>query len=158
VFLILLLMVLVAAAIHASRLKEPSTPRIAEVFLLYLLVGYCGVPMLAFSLWNLLSPEKAAAHLDFPPGNPFQEFAGIAFLAMSLVSLLAIRYRRTFLIAPVVCWAVFFTGATWIHLKDIHLKGALTHGLALHVFATHGLISILLVGALVASGVLQQKA
>jgi hypothetical protein len=157
VFMLLLVGVLLAAGIHAASLKQRSTPKTAELFLLYVLVGYCGVPMLIFSVWTLFDPDKVAMHFDFPPGNPFQAFAGVAFLAMSLISLLALRYRRTFLIAPAVCWIVFFAGATWIHLKDYQLKGALTHGGALHVFATHGLISVLLAGALVMSGVLKER-
>jgi hypothetical protein len=50
-------------------------------------------------------------------------------------------------------WSVFFAGATFIHMRE--LGGTVTlhsHGDAVHVFATHGLISILLAGSLVVSG------
>ncbi|MFQ5575318.1 MAG: DUF6790 family protein [Terriglobia bacterium] len=156
-FLYLLAAVLVAASIHVVRLDERTTQRIGEIALLYLLVGYCGVPMLAVSVVSLVSPEQAALHLGFPAGNPFQEFLGYALLGMALLSLLALRYRRTFLIAPAICWSVFFAGATFIHLKDYGERGALTHGNMIHIFASHGLISLLLVVALFSSGLLKEN-
>jgi uncharacterized protein DUF6790 len=157
VFLFLLMLVLLGAGIHVASLQTRTPEKIGELFLLYLLVGYCGVPMLIFSAWALLSPEAAAAHLGFPAGNPFQEFAGLAFLAMSILSILTLRYRRSFLIAPAILWAVFFAGATLIHFKDFHHKGVLTHGSMVHIFATHGLIAVLLIAALLASGLLKER-
>jgi len=157
VFLILLVVVLLAAGIHAAQARERTTQHVARIFLLYLLVGYCGVPMLIFVGWALMSPEAAAAHLGFPAGNPFQEFAGLAILSLALLSVLALRYRRTFLIAPAIGWAVFFFGATLIHLKDFHHKAALTHFSAVHIFATHGLIALLLTAALLGSGLLKER-
>ena len=151
-FIYLLAALLVAASIHVALTRDRTTSRIGKIALLYVLVGYCGVLMLAVGIWGLMNPDRAAEILGFPAGNPFQSFAGVAFLSMSLISLLALRYRRTFLIAPAVCWAVFFAGATIIHLKNYE-AGTLTHGNALHIFASHGLISLLLIGALLASGV-----
>ncbi len=156
-FLFLLAAVLVAASIHVVRLDQRTTQRIGEIALLYLLVGYCGVPMLAVSVVSLVSPDRIAHHLGFPAGNPFQEFLGFAYLGMALLSLLALRYRRTFLIAPAISWSVFFAGATFIHLKDYGEMGALTHGNMIHIFASHGLISLLLVVALLSSGLLKER-
>jgi hypothetical protein len=156
-FVILLAVVLVAASIHVARLDERTTPRIGEIGLLYLLVGYCGVPMVVVSVGSLVSPDHAADVLGFPAGNPFQTFLGFALLGMSLLSLLALRYRRTFLIAPAICWSVFFAGATFIHLKDFGARGALSHGDIFHIFASHGLVALLLVVALISSGLLKER-
>lgn len=156
-FFYLLLVVLAAAAIHAARSADRSPERIGRLALLYILVGYCGVPMLAVSVATLAWPERVAGILGFPPGNPFQAFLGVAFLAMSLLSILALRYRRSFLIAPALCWAVFFAGATVIHLRDFAGRDALTHGGILHIFGSHGLISILLIAALWLSGLPRER-
>ena len=157
-FASILVLVLVAAAIHVARSGDRTPRRIGEIVLLYVLVGYCGIPMLAASGIGLLMPDRVAEWLGFPAGNPFQEFASYMYLAMALLAVLALRYRRTFLIAPAVCWAVFFAGATFAHLKDFGANGHLTHGGVLAIFLSHGLISVLLVGALLASGLLKETA
>lgn len=156
-FLFLLAAVLVAASVRIARMRDRSSRRVGEVGLLYVLVGYCGLPMLAVSVGILVWPDRVADILDFPAGNPFQEFLGYAYLGMSILSVLALRYRGTFLIGPALCWAVFFAGATFVHLKDYGERGVLTHHGALAIFASHGLISVLLIVALLASGLLRQR-
>lgn len=156
-FFYLLLALLAAVAVHAARTGDRNPERIGRLALLYILVGYCGLPMLAVSLATLIWPDRVAEVLGFQAGNPSQAFLGVAFLAMSVLSILALRYRRSFLIAPAVCWAVFFAGATVIHLRDFAVRGVLTHGGALHIFASHGLISLLLVAALLLSGLPRER-
>lgn len=146
-FVYLLVLLLLAATVHAVVLERRTPSRIAELGLLYLLVGYCGIPMLAVSIWVLMSPERAAAAFGFSAEGPLLGFFGWAYLGMSLLSLLAIRYRGNFLVAPVVCWAVYLGGATAVHLRGTHGGGAL------EVFASHGLIALLLVAALLVAGV-----
>ena len=150
-FVYLLALLLLAATVHAAVLPDRTTRRVAEIGLLYLLVGYCGVPMLAVSLWALISPDHAAAGFGFPAGGPLLAFFGWAYLGMSLLSLLALRYRGAFLVAPVVVWAVYFGGATAVHLGE-------SPGRALEVFASHGLIAVLLMAALLASGAWRARA
>lgn len=152
-FLLLLGAVLVGAGIHIWRLRGRTRLRMGEVALRWLLVGYCGIPMVGVSVFVLVSPDRAAGILGFPAGNPFQTFLGWAYLGMSLIATGALRYRGAYLIAPAVCWAVFFAGATGIHLGEAH-GGAASHTEVLHILATHGLISVLLAGALLASGLL----
>ena len=132
--------------------------RVGELALLYVLVGYCGLLMLSFSLNNLIRPDQVVQSLGFPIGNPFQDFVEVTLLAMSILSLLTLRCRGNFLIGPAVCWAVFFTGATFVHLNDYGAKGGLTHGGVLAIFASHGLIEVLLTAALLASDLLKGKA
>lgn len=144
-FVYLLALLLLAATVHVAVLQQRTTERVAEIVRLYLLVGYCGVPMLAVSLWVLVSPERAAAGFGFSAAGPLLGFFGWAYLGMSLLSLLALRYRGAFLVAPVVVWAVYLGGATLVHLQE-------SHGRALEIVTSHGLIAVLLVGALIASG------
>lgn len=150
-FVYLLALLLLAATVHAALLPERTTRRVAEIGLLYLLVGYCGVPMLAVSVWVLVSPGHAAAAFGFTAEGPLLAFFGWAYLGMSLLSLLALRYRGAFLVAPVVVWGVYLGGATAVHLQG-------SPGHALEVFASHGLIGGLLVTGLLASGAWRARA
>lgn len=150
-FVYLVALLLLAAAAHAAVLPERTTGRVAEIVLLYLLVGYCGVPMLAVSLWVLVSPAHAAAGFGFTADGPLLAFFGWAYLGMSMLSLLALRYRGAFLVAPVVVWGVYLGGATAVHLRG-------SPGRALEVFASHGLIAVLLVAALLVSGAWRARA
>lgn len=152
-FVLLLAALLVAAAIHIIRLDGRTPARIGELGLVYLLAGYCGVPMLAVSVATLAAPDQVAGHLGLEPGHPFQHFLGFAYLGMSVVATLALRYRGAFLIGPAVIWTVFFAGATYVHLKHSVGHGAMDHGAVVHIFATHGLIAVLLAVALWMSGV-----
>jgi hypothetical protein len=144
-FVYLLALLLLGATVHAAVLQQRTVGRVAEIVLLYVLVGYCGIPMLAVSIWVLVSPEHAASGFGFSAARPLLDFFGWAYLGMSLLSLLALRYRGTFLVAPVVAWTVYLGGATLVHLQG-------SHGRALEIFASHGLIAVLLVGGLIASG------
>lgn len=150
-FLYILLAVLLGAALHIGLGRDRSLRRAGELGLVWLLAGYCGVPMLGFSLLNLVHPHEMAHWLGFPPDNPFQTFMTVAYLGMSLIAILALRYRGTYVVGPAVLWAVFFAGATVIHLSQPEAHGG-GHGFVLYLLATHGLIAVLLVAALVASG------
>jgi len=156
-FALLLLVLLIAASIHVALMKDRTTPRAAEICLLYILVGYCGVPMLAVSLWALVSPESVAARFGFGPPGPILAFFSYAYLGMALLSLLTLRYRGSFLIGPAVVWAVYFGGATLVHFKESGERAAHSHGAVLATFATHGLITVLLVVGLLASGQLSTR-
>ena len=152
-FILLLAVLLVALGVHAALLEQRTARRIGEIALLYILAGYCGVAMVASSIASLVDPDRFARTHGFPAGSPFQDFAAVALLAMAILSLLALWYRGTYLVAPAVCWAVFFGGATWIHGH----QGASTHGGLFAICATHGLISVLLIAALHMSGVWKER-
>jgi hypothetical protein len=150
-FVFLLLIVLGAAAAHALLSRPRSRKRTAELFLLYLLAGYCGLPMLAVSLWAILSPDRVAAAFGLASG-PLIGFFGWAYLGMSLCALLALRVRGAFLLAPVLLWTVYLGGATFVHLGAGDQMTIHGHASFLDIFAAHGLIAILLVLAYALSG------
>lgn len=152
-FLLLLLALLIAAGIHIWLTTDRTVARASEIVLLWVLVGYCGIPMVPIAIGSLVRPDVAAAHLGFPEGNPFQTFLSVAYLGISLVAVLSLRYRGTYLVAPALLWSVFFTGATFIHMHDYAAHDALSHHAALAIFGTHGLIAAILAVALVLSGV-----
>jgi len=148
--LIVVLVVFVAVALRRGLDGQSA----AELGLTYLLVGYCGVPMVVVAIVSLVHPHEAAEVLGFTPENPFQTFLSWALLGMALAALLSFKYRGRYLIGPAVVWATFFAGATHVHLTDLAGRGGVGHGSVVAIFLSHGLISLLLMVALVRSGVL----
>ncbi len=150
-FLVLVLLLIVAAAAHTAIGKPRTLVRGARLLMLYLLVGYCGIPMVVVAVWCIARPDDAASSFGFPPGGPFQIFFGVAYLGMAIISLLAPFLRRSYLVGPAVCWSVFFAGATAIHFVDASSRNALSPVAMVMIFLTHGLISVLLLGSVFAS-------
>jgi hypothetical protein len=157
-FHLILFGVLVAAGIHIARLSARSTQRIGETILIWVLVGYCGIPMIGLMGFGLMHPGELAELTGFPAGSPFQTFTTWALLGMGIAAALGLRYRGAYLIGPALTWAVFFIGATAIHLKQFSAARALTHSSLLVILVTHGLISVILLGSLWASGVWRLEA
>lgn len=151
-FFLLLAALLIAATVHVARLESRTRERAGEILLLWVLIGYCGLPMIGVSAFALLRPESVASMLGFPAGNPFQTFFGWSYLGMSLIATLSFRYRGPYLIGPAIAWSVFFAGATLTHLGEARASGDLTFGYALVIFGSHGLVTIVLLAGLAASG------
>lgn len=156
-FHLFLALVVVGAATHIARLSARTADRVGETLLVWVLVGYCGLPMLAFMGLGLVHPDELATMAGFQPGPPFQTFTTWALLGMGVAATLAFRYRGSYLVGPALAWAVFFLGATGIHIEEHGGLGAVSHGTLLVVFSTHGLISVLLLGGLWASGVWREE-
>lgn len=136
-FLIILLVILAAAVLHGLKTGPRSVERFSELMLVYLLVVYHGFVMLVVSIYILFWDQKAAAMLGAPEGNVFQEFFGYAYLGMAICSIPAIWWRGTFLIAPVLCWSVYFFGATYIHIAQYLEAGQLTFSQVTWILMTH---------------------
>ena len=156
-FLILLMLVLIAAAAQLLFAGARTLERAGMLLLVWLLVGYCGVPMLVVATVNLARPGLAPELLGFPAGNPFQTFLGWAYLGMAVAATMGLLYRDRYLLGPAVIWAIFFSGATAIHLHEAGSSAGLTHGGGIFIFATHGLISVLLATGVLMSGLLRRS-
>ena len=116
-FLLIAVALAVVAWIHGARKGATLTDRV-ELVLVYLLAGYHGAVMLGVSILGLLSPERAAAMVGAELGNPFQDFFMAAYFGMSVAAILAVWFRRHYLIGPVVCWSIYFLGATYVHWRQ----------------------------------------
>jgi len=145
-------MLLVGGVMHARLGSDKSPGRLAELCLVYLLVGYCGVGTMLLGIAALVHGAQLAAHLGVPAGNPIQVWTGFAIVGMSATAILGAWLRGNYLIGPVVTWAIFFAGATYAHLHADAVRGHETSAMsAAWIFATHALISVLLVTLLLMS-------
>jgi len=142
-----------AGAVHAYVTPNRSPARVAEMMLVYLLAGYCGVTMFAVGLMAVINPDWVAVNMaHVPPGNAVMIWAGFFFLGVSAVSIMTIWLRGVFLIAPVIVWSTYWAGATYAHLVAEQQGGhPLTSDVVFQTFVSHGLIAVIL---LVLSGLL----
>jgi hypothetical protein len=119
---------------------------------LYLLVGYCGLPMAWIALRLLLDPSGTVADFGLEYSPDLALFFGWAYLGMALLGVLSGLYRGHFAAAAALLWAVYFAGATVVHLGDLQGGAPPSHGAILAIFVAHGLVAALLIGGLAASG------
>ena len=134
-----LVALIVAATIH-SRFSRTSK---AELYLVYLLAGYCGIAQVAFGLAMLFAPaEWQLAHMPrVQPYNPSMAWVAFLWLGMGAIGTMTIWLRGVFMVAPLVAWMIFWTGATVAHSV---YDGQLTPHSFIHIFAGHGLVAVLL--------------
>lgn len=142
----LLIISMIAAAIHV-RLRPPgSRAGTAEVFLVYLLAGYCGFAQIVRAFAILAKGAPLMAHVQFTPGDPAVMWLAFFSLGCGVIGALSIWRRGDYLLAPVVTWAIFWTGTTFAHLRMDEWHGMSNSWLGVTwAFATHGLIAVLLV-------------
>lgn len=148
---LLLALAFTAAGFAHGHLTSRSDPgsrsaRRVELALVWLVAGYFGMVMVAVALFMLFAPERAAGLLDAEPGNPFQEFAGILYLAIAFMAVLAAFFRGVYLVAPVFTWAFYFLAATAVHLGQYHRAGDLGTHAGVAIVAEHALPALLAIG------------
>lgn len=148
----LIAILLIAAVVHA-RLRYPATPgAMAEMLLVYVLVGYCGVQQIVMGAAILLTGGRVLLHFGFQPGQPTFVWDSFLLLGGGITSLLAIWKRDSYLLGPVLMWSVFFAGATYAHIQLDRANGfPPTLESTVGIFATHGLISVMLTSFYLAS-------
>jgi hypothetical protein len=152
-FVLLLALLLIAWVVHLRRADVRTRARGGELLVRYVLAGYCGIPMLVVAGILLIHPHESAHILGVEPDHPFGRFFGWAYLGMALAATLTLRFRGTYLIGPAVVWAVFFAGATVVHIDMGGGAGAMGHRGLFFILAAHALVSVLLVAGLWTSGV-----
>lgn len=130
-----------AALVHGAAVRASRTKRV-ELVLVYLVAGYLGVVMAAVALFVLFAPERAAGMLGAEPGNPFQQFLGINYLALAVVAILAAFLRGRYLVAPVVGWSVFFFAATAVHVSQFAAAGSLDVHAVGHIVLEHAVVPV----------------
>lgn len=145
-FLALIAGLLIAGAIHARARRPAHSGYTPELMLVYALAGYCGIVQIGVACAMLVVPERVAAAVGVPPGNPIQIWTAFLLLGAGIIATLTIRFRGDFLIAPVVVWSVFFVGASYAHLHTDAINGhAASAARTAWIIATHGLVSAVLI-------------
>jgi hypothetical protein len=100
----------------------------------------------------LLTGGRVLVHFGFQPGQPTFVWDSFLLIGGGITSMLAIWKRDSYLLAPVLMWSVFFAGATYAHILLNRTNGfPPTFQSTVGIFATHGLISILLISFYLAS-------
>ncbi len=142
----LLVLSLIAAAIHVRVRAPGSKAASAELVLVYLLAGYCGFAQIIRAFAIMVKGAPLMAHVQFTPGDPAVMWLAFFSLGCGAIGALSIWRRGNYLLAPVVVWAIFWTGTTFAHLRMDEWHGIANSWVGVAwAFATHGLIAVLLV-------------
>jgi hypothetical protein len=119
-FLLCFVLALVIGAVNLSRDKQPRTKeRVAQTFLLWILVVCVGVASILTSIADGFFADRMAASLGWPTGSPFQSLVAVANLAIGVLGILCYWKRDSFWVATVVAFSVWWPGAAAVHIRDI---------------------------------------
>ena len=111
---------LIVAAVHLYRDRQPRTGRrMAEVFLLWLLVIDIGIGGVYGFIGHTVFADRAAASIGWPSGNPFQTEVAVGNLSLGTLGILCYWLRDNFWTATVVATSVFLIGAAVGHIQQI---------------------------------------
>ncbi|HEX4681547.1 MAG TPA: DUF6790 family protein [Gemmatimonadaceae bacterium] len=119
-FLLCFVLALAIASVRLYRDEQPRTrARIAEIFLLWILVMCVGVASILTFAGDAFFANRMAASLGWPAGNPFQSLVAVANLSIGVLGILCYWIRGNFWVATVVGFSVWWLGAGAVHIKDI---------------------------------------
>ena len=119
-FLILFILSLVVAGVHVYRDKRRRTGgRIAEIFLLWLLVINTGLGGIWAFVGHTVFAGQVAESIGWPAGNPFQTEVAVANLAIGTLGILCYWSRGGFWTATVIATSIWLLGGAAIHLLEI---------------------------------------
>ena len=145
-WLALLALCFIAAAVHLRFGKPRSRAAAAELFLVYVLAVYCGIAQIVRSVIVLVTGAPVMPHVQFTPGDPAVLWLAFFGLGCGAIGVLSVWKRGEFLLAPVVAWSIFWVGTTFAHVEMDQWHGITSSWLMLAwTFATHGLIAVALV-------------
>ncbi len=118
--LVFLILGLVVGAVHLYLDKQPRTKgRVAQIFLLWLLVIIVGIGSVIFFISHTVFADATAASIGWPAGNPFQSEVAVANLTIGTLGILCYWIRGNFWVASVVAFSVQWLGAAVVHIRDI---------------------------------------
>jgi hypothetical protein len=102
------------------RDKQPRTnARVAEIFLLWLLVICVGVASVLTFIADAFFADQMAASLGWPAGNPFQSLVAVANLSVGVLGILCYWIRGNFWVATVIGFSIWWLGAGAVHIREI---------------------------------------
>jgi hypothetical protein len=111
---------LVVGAVHVYLDKQPRTKgRVAEIFLLWLLVISVGVTSVSAFVGHTVFADSTAASIGWPAGNPFQSEVAVANLTVGILGILCYWMRGNFWVATVIGFSVWWLGDAVVHIREI---------------------------------------
>ena len=148
-FVIFVVLALLGATLHVLvRVRERSTPRMAEVFLLYLFAIPVGLGGTLAFVGHTVRADQTALYIGWPVGNSFQLEVGVANLAFAVLGLTCIWIRGHFWTATCLGFSIFLLGAGVIHLREIGVRHNLAPGNAGAILYLDLALPILMLGLL----------
>jgi Family of unknown function (DUF6790) len=118
--LFFLVLGLVVGAVHVYLDKQPRTRgRVAEIFLLWMLVITAGLASVSAFIAHTVFADATAASIGWPAGNPFQSEVAVANLAVGILGILCYWMRGNFWIATVIGFSVWWLGDAVVHIRSI---------------------------------------
>ena len=141
---ILLIILLGVGLVHGLKVRKRTNTALAELLLVYVLVGYCGLYMFSAGILDLVASFRQETIFPFPAGGPVQQFFDFAFLGMATIALLSIWFRGPSLVAPTLGWSIFWFGATYIHLTELYTTGGFTFGAFWGIFSSHTIVALVM--------------
>ncbi len=123
-FPILLLLLAVLASVAAIIIKKKKgTAEILETILLFMLFFNVGIGGLIAFAGHAFRADQVAARIGWPAGSPFQFEVAVANLAIGVIGILSVWFRRDFWLAASIVYMVFLFGAAAGHINEMLLKG-----------------------------------
>ena len=118
--LFFLVLGLIVGAVYVYLDKQPrTTARVAEIFLLWLLVITVGIQGVFAFIGHTVFADATAASIGWPAGNPFQSEVAVANLSVGVLGILCYWMRGNFWNATVIGFAVWFLGDAVVHIRSI---------------------------------------
>jgi hypothetical protein len=111
---------LVVGAVHVYLDKQPRTRgRVAQVFLLWLLVISVGVTSVFAFIGHTIFADATAHSIGWRAGNPFQYEVAVANLTVGVLGILCYWIRGNFWVATVIGFSVWWLGDAVVHIREI---------------------------------------
>lgn len=118
-----------AVVVHLIADKEARDARsVTGVIMRYFVFMFVGITGLIAFMGHVLMPDKIAAYIGWPAGNPFQFEVGMANLAFGVAGLISLGVGGGFRIAAGLCGSVFYLGAGIGHIMQIRRSGNMNPG------------------------------
>ena len=93
--------------------------RMLENALLWLV----GIQTLITGSGHIFMPDRVAAAIGWPKGNPFQFEVGLAGISYGVLGVLASGYGRQWWLATIIAYSIFMLGAAAGHIRELVLRG-----------------------------------
>jgi hypothetical protein len=118
--LVFLVLGLVVGAAHLYLDNQPRTKgRVAQIFLLWLLVIAVGIQGILAFIAHTVFADATAASIGWPAGNPFQSEVAVANLSVGVLGILCYWMRGSFWNATVIGFSVWWLGDAVVHIRSI---------------------------------------